>query len=189
MSTQYPEATKDSEARDSTDGAEPEKPSLENTGLENTASENTGADGAADGAGESDTPTDESDHGEDWDAPVVRRRSTMPEACTVIGLILIGALLIGAQPIQLLAELSGQQMGQGQMAGLTNLIMSNGLLAGLAAVFGIVGLTTRGPATSAWVQWTATAVVVVGVLFFLVAAVSFPMIPAEQAPVMPQAPQ
>ncbi|QVQ50851.1 hypothetical protein J4H86_18555 [Spiractinospora alimapuensis] len=148
--------------------------------------ENGDVDGTAEDAGVGADTDSDTDSGAGVGAAALPPpgRSTLAEACTAIGLLLLAALFFGAQPIQLLAELVGQQGGS-QLAVVNNLVLGNGLLAALAAVFGVVALATRRATTAPWVSWAATALVVVGVLFLVVSFVSFPLVPTEQAPVVP----
>ncbi|MFB9801440.1 hypothetical protein, partial [Streptomonospora salina] len=104
------------------------------------------------------------------------------ETFSIIGLMLVGALLSGWRATEVVPSL----LAQTQEGVISGMMVAEGVVALLAVASGLISLTLAGAATRPWARWIATATVVVGALLFLVAAGAYLQVPEPQPqPQMP----
>lgn len=128
---------------------------------------------------EEDTTDSTEDTGEPREpvAPVISKPvSYVAETCAVAGLLLIAAVLVGAQPLHLL----GQLTAEGPNTQLAHTLLADGAQALVAVLFGIGALFCLRPGSGQWVRWVAGGTIIVGILYVLIAAVGYPMVPPDQ---------
>ena len=75
-----------------------------------------------------------------------------------------------------------------QVAQLSNQALVGGSLALLTVLFAALALVLTNMGTRPWARWIAMANVIVGLLFVIMAVLTYVMIPAGTEPQMPQMP-
>lgn len=175
-------------------------PANHNTGSGDTAETPASGSTASDAQYPGDTPHDfagsqgtETQYAGDADyVPVAAEPRTggvlSAETFALTGLFLLAVTVFSGQLIQVFSSvlLIGDQPIQIQQAAQLNAqVVISGLLAALTAVLAGLGLVLSGRGTRPWARWMATATLIVGVLFIILAAVTFTLVPAGAEPEMP----
>ncbi|WP_067606005.1 hypothetical protein [Nocardiopsis listeri] len=107
------------------------------------------------------------------------------ETFGIVGLVLLGVTIMSGQLLEMLTSMilvSGQPIAPEQIGHIELQLMMGGGVALLAVLFAGLSLALLNPGTRPWAKWGATATVIVGLLFVIIAAVTFYMVPeaAEQ---------
>lgn len=107
------------------------------------------------------------------------------ETFGIVGLVLLGVTIMSGQLLEMLTSMilvSGQPIAPEQIGHIELQLMMGGGAALLAVLFAGLSLALVNPGTRPWAKWGATATVIVGLLFVIIAAVAFYLVPeaAEQ---------
>ena len=99
--------------------------------------------------------------------------------------------MFSSQIVQLFGtatQLGDQPVQHEQVAQLSNQALVGGGLALLTVLFAALALAPADMGTRGWARWSAMATVIVGLLFVIVAVLTYIMIPAGTDPQMPEMP-
>ncbi|WP_017616440.1 phage holin family protein [Nocardiopsis salina] len=113
------------------------------------------------------------------------------ETFTLSAVFLLAVTLMSSQLVQLFSsvmQIGDQPVPHEQVAQLSNQALVGGGLALLTVLFAGLALVLADVGTRAWARWGAMATIIVGLLFVIVAALTYVMIPAGSEPQMPEMP-
>lgn len=113
------------------------------------------------------------------------------ETFALTGVFLLAVTVFSGQLIQIFGSvlLIGDEPVQAQeVAQLNSQVIISGLLAALTVVLAGLGLALSGRGTRPWARWVATATLIVGVLFILLAVATYLQVPVGAEPEMPPMP-
>lgn len=113
------------------------------------------------------------------------------ETFTISAVFLLTVTLFSSQIVQLFGtatQLGDQPVQHEQVAQLSNQALVGGGLALLTVLFAALALAPADMGTRGWARWSAMATVIVGLLFVIVAVLTYIMIPAGTDPQMPEMP-
>ncbi|MFD3686621.1 phage holin family protein [Nocardiopsis sp. NPDC058631] len=109
------------------------------------------------------------------------------ETFGIVGLVLLAVTVFSGQLLEILTSLllvGGQPIGADQVTQISTQIMLGGAAALLTVVVSALALALSGARTRPWGRWVSAAALITGLLFVILAAVSYLLIP-DAAPVMP----
>lgn len=112
------------------------------------------------------------------------------ETFSLVALFLLILTMLSGRLVELFATVSSigdQQVAAAQVAQLNTQITTSGAMAAITVLFAVLSLVLSGAGTRTWARWTATATLITGLLFVVVAIATYVMVPAgvEQPPMMP----
>ncbi|GHD27204.1 hypothetical protein [Nocardiopsis kunsanensis] len=113
------------------------------------------------------------------------------ETFALTAVFLLALTLLSSQIVQLFStvlQIGDQPVPHDQVAQLSNQALVGGGLALLTVLFAALALVLTNMGTRPWARWLAMANVIVGVLFVIMAVLTYVMIPAGTEPQMPQMP-
>ncbi|MFE9246486.1 hypothetical protein [Nocardiopsis sp. NPDC006938] len=102
------------------------------------------------------------------------------ETLSIVGVALLAVTISSGQLLELLTSmimLGGQPIDAGQIRSIEAQLWMGGAVALLTVLASALALTLLNAGSRSWARWTATATLVVGVLFVLVAAAAFLLVP------------
>ncbi|NYH50989.1 heme/copper-type cytochrome/quinol oxidase subunit 3 [Nocardiopsis arvandica] len=163
------------------------------TSLENT--------GPTDHSPETDEPGEAVEHDEATEAEAAEESAFMAdprpggvlstETFGLVALFLLAITMFSGQLIGLLTTVSSigdQPVTVAQVAQLNTQITVGGTLAAASALTAALALVLSGTGTRDWARWTASAVLITGLLLVVVAVLTYLQVPAgvaQQPPMMP----
>jgi len=109
------------------------------------------------------------------------------ETFGIVGLVLLAVTVFSGQLLEILTSMllvGGQPIGADQITQIRTQIMLGGSVALLAVVVSALALALSGARTRPWGRWVSAATLITGLLFVVIAAVSYLLIP-DAAPMMP----
>ncbi|MGW9554731.1 hypothetical protein ACWGSK_09520 [Nocardiopsis sp. NPDC055551] len=170
-----------------TETDESARPNFEPAGATTATDEETPyeTDGGHDPEREGDPNVDDAEHGVAATSDPRPGGAFSAETFGIIGLVLLGVTIMSGQLLEMLTSMilvSGQPIAPEQIGHIELQLMMGGAVALLAVLFAGLSLALVNPGTRPWAKWGATATVIVGLLFVIIAAVAFYMVPeaAEQ---------
>ncbi|WP_304451155.1 hypothetical protein [Nocardiopsis sp. YSL2] len=112
------------------------------------------------------------------------------ETFSLVALFLLILTMLSGRLVELfatVASIGDQQVAVAQVAQLNTQITTSGAMAAITVLFAVLSLVLSGAGTRTWARWTASATLITGLLFVLVAVATYVMVPAgvEQPPMMP----
>lgn len=112
------------------------------------------------------------------------------ETFSLVALFLLILTMLSGRLVELFATVSSigdQQVAVAQVAQLNTQITTSGAMAAITVLFAVLALVLSNAGTRTWARWTATATLITGLLFVVVAVATYVMVPAgvEQPPMMP----
>lgn len=113
------------------------------------------------------------------------------ETFALSAVFLLAVTLLSSQLVQLFSsvmQIGDQPVPHEQVAQLSNQALVGGGLALLTMLFAGLALVLADMGTRAWARWGAMATIIVGLLFVIIAALTYVMIPAGSEPQMPEMP-
>ncbi|MDS1269366.1 hypothetical protein RIF23_03550 [Lipingzhangella sp. LS1_29] len=173
MSSHYPEQSGDTDvtAQQTTDSEDP-----------HGMTGDTGTDAPSTDPALEAPPDEETATTNGWARP--QHSSVVAETCAAAGLLLIVAVLVGAQPLHILAQLTAS----GPNAQAAHMMLADGAQALGATLLGITALLSLRPTTGTWVRWVSGATIVVGICYVLIVAAGYPMVPPDVPQPAPEQP-
>lgn len=113
------------------------------------------------------------------------------ETFSLTAVFLLALTLLSSQIVQLFStvlQIGDQPVPHEQVAQLSNQALVGGGLALLTVLFAALALVLTNMGTRPWARWSAMATIIVGLLFVIMAVLTYVMIPAGTEPQMPQMP-
>ena len=173
-----------------TEPEESGRPSFEPAGVETETAEESPHDAA-----EGQDPDQAGDPNTEGAEPVAGSTSDprpggvlSAETFGLVALVLLGVTIMSGQLLEMLTSMilvSGQPIAPEQIGHIELQLMMGGGVALLAVLFAGVSLALINPGTRPWAKWAATTTVIVGLLFVVIAAVAFYMVPEAAEQMMP----
>lgn len=110
------------------------------------------------------------------------------ETLSIVGLVLVGVTVFSGQLLEMLSlmfMIGGQPVDPQQLAEFQMRIWTGGAVALITVLISTLSLALTNAGTRLWARWAGTAGLIVGLMFLIVAAVAYFLMPEAAEQMMP----